>query len=279
MSPGFGHRSRMFPSIFSAHFLLLHVQSACGSARVLPASEASVPVHPELQRWPLRALSPPPPITPTATVIQRLLFFPVFAWCAQSATVTARRGPAEPDHTEPCVVLIQLPTPRLDNSPWREAPEKWIRPLVLTFFPVHLPPGQERPWLSQLSSEPSPSSTGSILLASILQQDVDYFPAARFTSLIQRHLWSQSWNGRWHVTGVSHEEDHLMCRRLKPLTLIMDTFSSRNQSRSIWADSTEPSHQSNTTLRTRTTPLQRKHCRSLTHEGKSESLLASNKSV
>lgn len=202
MSPGFGHRSRMFPSIFSAHFLWLHVQSACGSARVLPTSEASVPVHPELQRWPLRALSPPPPITPTATVIQRLLFFPVFAWCAQSATVTARRGPAEPDHTEPCVVLIQLPTPRLDNSPWREAPEKWIRPLVLTFFPVHLPPGQERPWLSQLSSEPSPSSTGSILLASILQQDVDYFPAARFTSLIQRHLWSQSWNGRWTPEDV-----------------------------------------------------------------------------
>lgn len=271
MSPGFGHRSRMFPSIFSAHFLWLHVQSARGSARVLPTSEASVPVHPELQRWPLRALPPPPPITPTATVIQRLLFFPVFAWCAQSATVTARRGPAEPDHTEPRVVLIQLPTPRLDNSPWREAPEKRIRPLVLTFFPVHLPPGQERPWLSQLSSEPSPSSTGSILLASILQQD----------SLIQRHLWSQSWNGRRHVTGVSHEEVHLkMCGRLKPLTLIMETFCcSRNQSRSIWADSTEPSHQSNTTLRTRTTPLQRKHCRSLTHEGKSESLLASNKSV
>lgn len=123
------------------------------------------------------------PITPTARVIQRLLFFPVFAWCAQSDTVTARRGPAGSDHTEPHIVLIQLPTPRLDNSPWREAPEKRIRPLVLTFFPIHLPPGQERPRLSQLSSQPSPRSAGSILLASILQQDVDYLPAVRFTSL------------------------------------------------------------------------------------------------
>lgn len=100
---------------------------------VLPAFEAFLPAHSELHSQPRKAA----PLR--AIVIQRLLFFPVFARCAQSALVTVQRGLGERDHTKPQIVLIQLPTPRLDNSPWREGPEKWIRPLALTFFPVHLP--------------------------------------------------------------------------------------------------------------------------------------------
>lgn len=57
----------------------------------------------------------------------------------QSAVVTGDKGPGEWNHTEPQIVLIQLPTLRLENSPWREGPEKWIGPLAMTFFPVHLP--------------------------------------------------------------------------------------------------------------------------------------------
>ena len=98
----------------------------------LPAFEAFFPANSPFttpKSWP-----------PRATVIQRLLFVPVFAWCAQSDLVTARRGLGERDHTEPQIMLIQLPTLRLDNSPWREGPEKRIRPLALTFFHVRLPP-------------------------------------------------------------------------------------------------------------------------------------------
>lgn len=58
--------------------------------------------------------------SPSARIIQLLLFFPVFTPCALLASVTTQRGPVELGHMKPQIVLIQLPTLRLDNSPWRE---------------------------------------------------------------------------------------------------------------------------------------------------------------
>lgn len=132
--------SQEFQVKYSGNYLWLylhHCQNTPESARV-QFSAACIWSIPSSPFW--TPFATPKNCPPRAIVIQRLLFFSVFARCAQSALVTVQRGLCERDHTKPQIVLIQLPTLRLDNSPWREGPEKWIRPLALTFFPVHLPP-------------------------------------------------------------------------------------------------------------------------------------------
>lgn len=161
-------------------------------------------------------LATPKSCPPRAIVIQRLLFFPVFVWCAQSGLVTVQRDLGERDHTEPQIVLIQLPTPRLDNSPWREGPQKWIRPLALTFFPVHLPPDWRGCSPLQLSSEASPGPAGHILLARILQMDVDYLAAAQapFWSDVTPEGLPGTNPDMWKSDHVSHEKEHLRSWRI-----------------------------------------------------------------
>lgn len=203
---------------------------------------------------------------------------PVFARCAQSALVTVQRGLAERDHTEPKIVLIQLPTPRLDNSPWREGPQKWIGPLALTFFPVHLPPD----WRGRGPHSWAPSPVPVLLATSSWPVFsnwtlIIYLLHGRLFDLVSPP------NAVLEPTSTCDQKsDHLRSEDISHCSCWAHFISqkvcwSRNKSNDIWADAVEPSHQSNTTHKT--TLLHRKYCRSLTREGKSESLLTSNKSV
>lgn len=116
---------------------------------------------------------------PTAIVIQRLLFFPrvcsmctvSFGECSEGSGWTRPHG--APD--------------RVDTVAY---PEAWQQPLKRGAtemdwapgtdpLPCSPPPRLKRSRPSQLSSESSPSPAGYILLACILQLDVDYLPAAR----------------------------------------------------------------------------------------------------
>lgn len=164
-------------------------------------------------------------------------------------------------------------------------PEAWQQPLKrgatemdwapgTDLLPCSPPPRLKRSRPSQLSSESSPSPAGYILLACILQLDVDYLPAARAP------VWSGVAPER--RPGTDQKSDHLRSEDISHCSCWAHFISqkvcwSRNKSNDIWADAVEPSHQSNTTHKT--TLLHRKYCRSLTREGKSESLLTSNKSV
>lgn len=165
----------MFLSIFSARFLWLCVQRAWGCARVLPTSEALVPAHPELQRRPLRA---PPPSShyPDSESYSASAVFPrVCLMCAVRYSDCSEGSNWTGPHRAPrCVDTVAYP--EAWQQPLKRGSRETDQALCADLLPHSPPPGLERPRLSQLSSQPSPSSTGSILLASILQQDIDYLP-------------------------------------------------------------------------------------------------------
>lgn len=75
-----------------------------------------------------------------AIVIQRPLFVPVFARCAVGFGVRSEGSGWTRPHGAPDRVDTVAYPEAWQQPLKRGGPEKWIRPLALTFFPVHLPP-------------------------------------------------------------------------------------------------------------------------------------------
>lgn len=185
ISLGFGCRTQMFPSIFSARFLWLCVQSAWGCARVLPTSEALVPVHPELQCWPMKA-PPPSPHYPDSESYSASAVFPrVCLMCAvRYSDCSEGSGWTGPHRALRCVDTVAYP--EAWQQPLKRAPEKLQRngsgPWCWPSSPFTSPWTGEAPALTAELSAQSQfhrfHPTGLYL-----QQDIDYLPAVRFTSL------------------------------------------------------------------------------------------------
>lgn len=127
----------------------LHV---CVFVCVYATLKHSFPVNTELRPHPDKFCTPAGDSYSSSAVFPR-----VFTMC----TVSSGDCLEGSGWTRPQTVLIQLPTLRLDNSPWREGPEKWIRPVALTFFSFHSPD-----WTDCCPHSWAPSQVTALLVTS-----------------------------------------------------------------------------------------------------------------
>lgn len=239
-SLGLGRRSQMFPSIFSAPFLWLCVQRAWGCARVLPTSEALVPVHPEPQRWPLKE-PPPSPHYPDSESYSASAVFPrVCLMCAvRCSDCSEGSGWTGPHRAPHCVDTVAYP--EAWQQPLKRGSRETDQALGADLLP-HAPP----PWTGE-----APALTAELSAQSQIRQFHPtglYCPAGRWLfARCEVHLFETSpgMDGdMWPESGMRKITRGCADGSLTLLTLTMATFCcSRNQSKAVWADSMEPSHQ------------------------------------
>lgn len=147
-------------SILSVNYLCLYLyycqhtpRSACVCFCVCLCNlETFFPVNTEPRPHPDKFCTPAGDSYSSSAVFPR-----VFTMC----TVSSGDCLEGSGWTRPQTVLIQLPTLRLDNSPWREGPEKWIRPVALTFFSLHSPD-----WTDRCPHSWAPSQVTALLVTS-----------------------------------------------------------------------------------------------------------------
>lgn len=203
---------------------------APGSARVLPAFQASLPAHSELHSQPQKAAPRRRQLFSVCCFSPCLLDVHSQLWWLNETT----RSPRSCWYS--CLPWGLTTGPgkggqRNGLGPWHWPPSLLTSPTLK----------RSRP--SQLSSESSPSPAGCILLACILQLDVDYLPAA------QAPVWSDDAPDRSPGTDFDmwqksdHGEDHLRSEDISHAAAEQKFWG--NKSNYIWADAMEPSHQSN----------------------------------
>lgn len=273
-------------SILSVNYLCLYLyycqhtpRSACVCFCVCLCNlETFFPVNTELHPHPDKFC------TPTGDSYSFSAVFPrVFTMC----TVSFGDCSEGSGWTRPQTVLIQLPTLRLDNSPWREGPEKWIRPRSAVFF-AHRPPQTEQVAVltAELRVKSQPCWSHPTDLHFSKWMTIIYLQLIRpFKFDVTPECFPRSVPYMWanQLWGISPEilRTLTVCLVAIEQTLHHHNYVEIKDQFQVYLGRCHGTFSPITQICTthKTTPQQRKHCRSLTHEGKSESLLTSNKSV